>query len=145
MGGGGGIASFRARWRFDRGRLSLKENKTPDATLLRRTAESPLSRGERGVQGPARSESRSSITRLRVEPTTTVRPSFPGPGHRQPGPDALSLRGLKVRTMAKLKPGAIGDLKPVRLKIELFIARPRPAYAEVRRAKQCKGRLSPPN
>jgi hypothetical protein len=47
--------------------------------------------------------------------------------------------------MAKLKLGAIRDLKPVRLKIELFAARPRPAYAEVRRAKQCKGRLSPPN
>ena len=28
--------------------------------------------------------------------------------------------------MAKLKPGAIGDLKPARLKIELFAARPRP-------------------
>jgi hypothetical protein len=46
--------------------------------------------------------------------------------------------------MAKLKPGAIGDLKPVRLKIALFAARPRPlAYAEVRRAKYRKGRLSP--
>ena len=34
--------------------------------------------------------------------------------------------------MAKLKPGAIGDLKPVRLTIELPAARPRPlAYAEV--------------
>ena len=38
--------------------------------------------------------------------------------------------------MAKLKPGAIGDLKPVRLTIELSAATPRPlAYAEVRRAK----------
>ena len=51
MGGGGGTASFRARWRFDRRRLSLKRTRLLHATLLRRTAESPLSRGERGVQG----------------------------------------------------------------------------------------------
>ena len=40
-----------ARWRFDRRRLSSKRTRTPAATLFRRTAEPPLSRGARGVQG----------------------------------------------------------------------------------------------
>jgi hypothetical protein len=49
--------------------------------------------------------------------------------------------------MAKLKLGAIEELKPVRLTIELHAAVHRDllAYAEAWRAKQRKVRLSPPN
>jgi Protein of unknown function (DUF2274) len=69
---------------------------------------------------------------------------LPGPGHRQSGPDALSLRGLKVRTMAKLKLGAIGDLGPVRFTIELP-ARQREcvAYAEVPARETAQGTMEP--
>ena len=66
-----------------------------------------------------------------------------GPSHRQPGPDAL--HGLKLRTTAKLKLGTIGDLKTVRLTIGAVLRRDRDTlfYAEVRRTKYRKGRLSP--
>jgi hypothetical protein len=39
-----------ARWRFDP-RRPPRKNKIPAATLFRRTAEPPLSRGARAVQG----------------------------------------------------------------------------------------------
>ena len=46
--------------------------------------------------------------------------------------------------MAKLKPGAIGDLKTVRLTIELPAATPRPlAYAEVLARETAQGTIEP--
>ena len=39
----------------------LEENRTPAATLFRRTAEPPLSRGARGVQGLSQVGEQSSI------------------------------------------------------------------------------------